>query len=108
MSNTPRTDAALASECPRPSYLFTEFAQHLERELAEAQQEIERLKKNTGCARNQGSTQFCQEAVDAKNKATDWEEMAHELATALEYALNGEVGTPKSILKLYYKMKGTK
>jgi hypothetical protein len=76
---TPRTDAALACECPRPSYLFTEFAREMERELAEA-----------------------------KNKSTDWEEMAHELATALEYALESEVSGPKSILKLYYKMKGTK
>ena len=31
--------------------------------------EIERIKKNHGCARHQGMTQFCQEAVDAHKEA---------------------------------------
>jgi hypothetical protein len=32
-------------------------------ELREAADEIERLRRNTGCARNQGTTQFCAELV---------------------------------------------
>jgi uncharacterized small protein (DUF1192 family) len=30
--------------------------------------EIERLRRNTGCARNQGTTQFCAEALDAQRE----------------------------------------
>lgn len=36
------------------------------RDLREAADEIERLRRNTGCARNQRSTQFCAEALDAQ------------------------------------------
>ena len=32
----------------------------------EAADEIERLRRNTGCARNQGTTQFCAEALAAQ------------------------------------------
>ena len=39
------------------------FNYPLEREAAD---EIERLRRNTGCARNQRSTQFCVEALDAQ------------------------------------------
>jgi phage shock protein A len=35
----------------------------------EAADEIERLRRNTGCARNQGTTQFCAEALDAQRAA---------------------------------------
>ena len=34
--------------------------------VREAADEIERLRRNTGCARNQRSTQFCAEALDAQ------------------------------------------
>ncbi len=34
--------------------------------VREAADEIERLRRNIGCARNQRSTQFCAEAVDAQ------------------------------------------
>jgi hypothetical protein len=33
-----------------------------------AADEIERLRRNTGCARNQRSTQFCAEALDAQRE----------------------------------------
>jgi hypothetical protein len=33
-----------------------------------AADEIERLRRNTGCARNQRSTQFCAEALDAQRQ----------------------------------------
>ena len=33
-----------------------------------AADEIERLRRNTGCARNQGTTQFCAEALDAQRE----------------------------------------
>jgi hypothetical protein len=34
----------------------------------EAAAEIERLQRNVGCARNQGTTQFCHEALDAQRE----------------------------------------
>jgi hypothetical protein len=40
----------------------------LGRLLCEAADEIERLRRNTGCARNQRSTQFCAEALDAQRE----------------------------------------
>jgi uncharacterized coiled-coil DUF342 family protein len=39
------------------------------RELREAADEIERLRRNTGCARDQRSTQFCASALDAQRDA---------------------------------------
>ena len=36
--------------------------------LHAAADEIERLRRNTGCARNQRSTQFCAEALDAQRE----------------------------------------
>lgn len=36
--------------------------------VQEMADEIERLRRNTGCARNQRSTQFCAEAVDAQRE----------------------------------------
>jgi phage shock protein A len=36
------------------------------RDCIEAADEIERMRRNTGCARNQGTTQFCHEALDAQ------------------------------------------
>ena len=38
------------------------------RDCIEAADEIERLRRNTGCARNQRSTQFCAEALDAQRE----------------------------------------
>jgi len=47
------------------------------RDLRDAADEIERLRRNTGCARNQSSTQFCAEAVDGQR---DVETLKAELA----------------------------
>jgi hypothetical protein len=47
------------------------------RELREAADEIERLRRNTGCARDQRSTQFCAEALDAQREI---ERLRKELA----------------------------
>lgn len=44
-----------------------------------AADEIERLRRNTGCARNQRSTQFCAEALDAQR---DVEKLRKELSEA--------------------------
>ena len=38
------------------------------RDCIEAADEIERLRRNIGCARNQHSTQFCAEALDAQRE----------------------------------------
>jgi len=43
----------------------------------EAADEIERLRRNTGCARDQRSTQFCAEALDAQRET---ERLRKELA----------------------------
>jgi hypothetical protein len=44
-----------------------------------AADEIERLRRNTGCARNQRSTQFCAEALDAQR---DVERLREQLRLA--------------------------
>lgn len=44
--------------------------------------EIERIKKNHGCARHQGMTQFCQEAVDSHKEADKLMAALHEIASA--------------------------
>jgi hypothetical protein len=36
--------------------------------IDDAADEIERLRRNVGCARNQGTTQFCGEALDAQRQ----------------------------------------
>ena len=48
-------------------------------DLLEAADEIERLRRNTGCARNQRSTQFCAEALDAQREV---EKLRKELSEA--------------------------
>lgn len=71
-TETPRTDAELAEICEGNQcfgYVRIGFARRLERELAAERAESDRLRKNIGCARNQGTTQFCHEAVDAKAEA---------------------------------------
>jgi hypothetical protein len=37
-------------------------------DCGQAADEIERLRRNVGCARNQGTTQFCAEALDAQRE----------------------------------------
>jgi hypothetical protein len=49
------------------------------RDCIEAADEIERLRRNTGCARNQRSTQFCAEALDAQR---DVERLREQLRLA--------------------------
>jgi hypothetical protein len=48
-------------------------------DVLEAADEIERLRRNTGCARNQRSTQFCAEALDAQR---DVERLREQLRLA--------------------------
>ena len=57
------------------------FNYPLEREAAD---EIERLRRNTGCARNQGTTQFCAEALDAQREI-------ERLRTQLEMWQDGNI-----------------
>lgn len=62
-------------------------------EMTEAQlrAEADRLRKNIGCARNQGTTQFCHEAVDAKAEAERLRaELAIERNKAIGNALAAE------------------
>jgi hypothetical protein len=48
-------------------------------DMNHAADEIQRLRRNTGCARNQGTTQFCAEALDAQR---DVEKLRKELSEA--------------------------
>jgi len=48
-------------------------------DCGQAADEIERLRRNTGCARNQRSTQFCAEALDAQR---DVERLREQLRLA--------------------------
>lgn len=52
-----------AGDCPTPLRAYLARAVVLQ-----AADEIERLRRNTGCARNQGTTQFCAEALDAQRE----------------------------------------
>ncbi len=47
--------------------------------IDDAADEIERLRRNTGCARNQHSTQFCAEALDGQREV---EKLRKELSEA--------------------------
>jgi uncharacterized coiled-coil DUF342 family protein len=49
--------------------------------VREAADEIERLRRNTGCARNQGETQFCAELV---SKADEFAKTLTELRQRVE------------------------
>lgn len=40
----------------------------LEKQVAELEAEVARLKANVGCARQQGSTQYCAEALGLESK----------------------------------------
>lgn len=55
-----------------------------------AEAEIERIKQNHGCARNQRTTQFCHEAEDlrAKIKLLEKERDEHEAACIELYKLS--------------------
>jgi len=48
-------------------------------EIEKLRAEVERLKMNTGCARNQRSTQYCAEALDAQREV---EKLRKELSEA--------------------------
>jgi hypothetical protein len=50
----------------------------------EAAAEIERLRSNVGCARNQGTTQFCHEALDAQREIERMREMCDVLRAIAE------------------------
>jgi hypothetical protein len=55
--------------------------------MREAADEIERLRRNTGCARNQRSTQFCAEAVDAQRGFETLQDQLGKNAIALAATL---------------------
>ena len=57
----------------------------------EAAAEIERLRSNVGCARNQRSTQFCHEALDAQRDAKQLRKERDEARRMVcsAYALQG-------------------
>lgn len=50
-----------------------------EETIQQLQSEIGRLRRNVGCARQQGTTQFCGEAVDAHKRIAELETKLHAL-----------------------------
>lgn len=67
-----------AGECPTPLRAYLARAVVLQ-----AADEIERLRRNTGCARNQGTTQFCAEALDAQRELDSARQTVFQLRTKL-------------------------
>lgn len=57
--------------------------------LVQAADEIERLRRNTGCARDQRSTQFCAEALDAQREIERLREERDEARRAIITLLAG-------------------
>lgn len=55
------------------AYELQSFTAIITRRIAPLVEEIDRLKANIGCARNQGTTQFCAEAVDAHKRIAELE-----------------------------------
>jgi hypothetical protein len=64
-----------------------------------AADEIERLRRNTGCARNQRSTQFCAEALDAQREA---ERLREERDEAMREAAQAR----QTIYRLQHELAG--
>jgi len=58
-------------------------------DVLKAADEIERLRRNTGCARNQGTTQFCAEALDAQREIERLREERDEARRAIITLLAG-------------------
>jgi hypothetical protein len=58
-------------------------------ELRQAADEMERLRRNVGCARHQRSTQFCAEALDAQREAERLREERDDARRAIITLLAG-------------------
>ncbi len=61
--------------------------------------EIERLRRNTGCARNQGTTQFCAEALDAQREA-------ERLRAERDHAVREAAEARQTIYRLQHELAG--
>jgi len=65
----------------------------------EAAEEIERLRRNTGCARNQRSTQFCAEALDAQREVA-------RLTVERDEAVREAAQARQTIYRLQHELAG--
>ena len=68
-------------------------------ELRQAADEIERLRRNTGCARNQRSTQFCAEALDAQREVA-------RLTAERDEAMREAAQARQTIYRLQHELAG--
>jgi len=87
MSDTPRTDAEWTDDYYCSGYVPTEFARQLERELAEAQAEIARLKGEAESL-EKVFDRTCEHLAEAKEELNDRRKFAY----AVEQALDGVKG----------------
>jgi aspartate/methionine/tyrosine aminotransferase len=96
VTKTPRTDAEATQSCD--SGLRSAFVVHVDfaREL---EREIERLRRNTGCARNQRSTQFCAEALDAQRDVA-------RLTAERDEAIKQAAQARQTIYRLQHELAG--
>ncbi len=67
--------------------------------VREAADEIERLRRNTGCARNQRSTQFCAEALDAQREVA-------RLTAERDEAVREAAEARQTIYRLQHELAG--
>jgi phage shock protein A len=65
----------------------------------EAADEIERLRRNTGCARKQGTTQFCAEALDAQREVA-------RLTAERDEAMREAAEARQTIYRLQHELAG--
>jgi hypothetical protein len=65
----------------------------------EAADEIERLRRNTGCARNQRLTQFCAEALDAQREVA-------RLTAERDEAIKQAAQARQTIYRLQHELAG--
>jgi hypothetical protein len=68
-------------------------------EVNQAADEIERLRRNTGCARNQRSTQFCAEALDAQREVA-------RLTAERDEAVREAAQSRQTIYRLQHELAG--
>jgi hypothetical protein len=67
--------------------------------IDDAADEIERLRRNVGCARNQRSTQFCAEALDAQREVA-------RLTAERDEAVREAAQARQTIYRLQHELAG--
>lgn len=78
--------------------------------ITEAADEIERLRRNTGCARNQGTTQFCAELVrnadEFRETLTAHRRTIECLTAERDHAVREAAEARQTIYRLQHELAG--